>query len=151
MTKKKNKTKKPKKQKRKLTAAEKAAKKKRRAEYMTIFINGKQKSVKRPPTIDGIPEDDDYGQQSIWVMEMPGLGSQSELVFQVTTEASIIANPSWSPDGTKIVFNSNINLDSGLNSPLEIFTIDFDVTEAENNNAITKMKLIFIRVLFIGF
>jgi len=41
--------------KRKLTAAEKAAKKKRRLEFMTIFINGKQKRVKRPPTIDGIP------------------------------------------------------------------------------------------------
>lgn len=34
--------------KRKLTAAEKAAKKKRRQEYMTVFINGKQKQVKRP-------------------------------------------------------------------------------------------------------
>lgn len=25
---------------------------------MTIFVNGKQKRVKRPPTIDGIPEDE---------------------------------------------------------------------------------------------
>lgn len=40
--------------KRKLTPAEKAEKKKRQREYMTIFINGKQKRVKRPPTIDGI-------------------------------------------------------------------------------------------------
>lgn len=40
--------------KRKLTPAEKAAKKKRQQEYMTIFINGKQKRVKRPLTIDGI-------------------------------------------------------------------------------------------------
>lgn len=40
--------------KRKLTPAEKAEKKKRKQEYMTIFINGKQKRVKRPPTIDGI-------------------------------------------------------------------------------------------------
>jgi uncharacterized protein YnzC (UPF0291/DUF896 family) len=40
--------------KRKLTPAEKAAKRLRRKEYMTIFINGKQKRVKRPPTIDGI-------------------------------------------------------------------------------------------------
>jgi hypothetical protein len=40
--------------KRKLTPAEKAAKKKRQQEYMTIFINGKQKRVQRPPNIDGI-------------------------------------------------------------------------------------------------
>lgn len=42
------------KRKRKLTAAEKAAKRRRRREYMTIFVNGKQKRVKRPPTIDGM-------------------------------------------------------------------------------------------------
>jgi len=40
--------------KRKLTAAEKAEKKRRQKEYVTIFINGKQRRVKRPPTIDGI-------------------------------------------------------------------------------------------------
>ena len=46
------------KQKRKLTPAQKAAKKKRQEEYMTIFINGKQKRVKKPPTIDGMDVDD---------------------------------------------------------------------------------------------
>ena len=59
------------KQKRKLTAAEKAEKKRRRLEYMTIFINGKQKRVKRPPTIDGIPVDE-YIQQNadpIWLLQ----------------------------------------------------------------------------------
>ena len=40
--------------KRKLTPAEKRARKKRREEFMTIFINGKQKRVRRPPTIDGM-------------------------------------------------------------------------------------------------
>lgn len=45
------------KQKRKLTPAEKAQKKRRQMECMTIFINGKQKRVKRPPTIDGIDLD----------------------------------------------------------------------------------------------
>jgi uncharacterized protein YnzC (UPF0291/DUF896 family) len=40
--------------KRKLTASEKAEKKRRRKEYMTIFINGKQKRVKRPPAVDGM-------------------------------------------------------------------------------------------------
>lgn len=44
--------------KRKLTPVEKRAKKKRQQEYMTIFVNGKQKRVKRPPTIDGIPVDE---------------------------------------------------------------------------------------------
>ena len=46
------------KQKRKITAAEKAEKRRRKKEYMTIFINGKQKRVKRPPTIDGMDVDE---------------------------------------------------------------------------------------------
>jgi len=46
------------KQKRKLTAQEKAAKKQRQLKFMTIFINGKQKRVKRPETIEGIPVDE---------------------------------------------------------------------------------------------
>ncbi len=46
------------KRKRKLTAAEKAQKKRRQKEFMTIFINGKQKRVRRPPTIDGMDVDD---------------------------------------------------------------------------------------------
>ena len=46
------------KQKKKLTPAQKAAKKKRQKEYMTIFINGKQKRVKRPPTIDSMDVDE---------------------------------------------------------------------------------------------
>ena len=45
------------KRKRKLTAAEKRAKKKRRAEFMTVFMNGKQVRMKRPPTIQGMPVD----------------------------------------------------------------------------------------------
>jgi hypothetical protein len=47
-----------KKLKRKRAAAEKAAKKRRREEFMTIFINGKQKRVKRPPTIDEMDVDE---------------------------------------------------------------------------------------------
>lgn len=42
------------KRKRKLTAAEKAEKKRREAEFQTVFIGGKQKRVRRPPTIDGM-------------------------------------------------------------------------------------------------
>ena len=45
-------------QKRKLTAAEKRAKRQRQQEYETIFVNGKQKRVKRRPTIDGMDADE---------------------------------------------------------------------------------------------
>ncbi len=46
------------KRKKKLSPAQKTAKKKRQKEYMTIFMHGKQKRVKRPPTIDGIDVDE---------------------------------------------------------------------------------------------
>jgi uncharacterized protein YnzC (UPF0291/DUF896 family) len=46
------------KRKRKLTAAERKARKIRRKEFMTIFIHGKMKRVKRPPTIDGMDVND---------------------------------------------------------------------------------------------
>ncbi len=42
----------------KLSAEEKAEKKRLREKYMTIFINGKQKRVKRPPTIEGMDPDE---------------------------------------------------------------------------------------------
>jgi hypothetical protein len=44
--------------KRKRTAAEKRARRERKKQYMTIFINGKQKQVPRPPTIDGLSVDE---------------------------------------------------------------------------------------------
>ena len=43
---------------RKLTNTEKAEKNRRRKEFMTIFTNGKQKRIKRPPTIDGMDVDE---------------------------------------------------------------------------------------------
>ena len=46
------------KQKKKQTPAQKAAKKKRQKEYMIIFINGKQKRVKRPQIINGMYVDE---------------------------------------------------------------------------------------------
>jgi hypothetical protein len=44
--------------KRKLAQVEKAEKRRRRRQYVTILINGKQKRVKRPPTIDGMDVDE---------------------------------------------------------------------------------------------
>lgn len=46
------------KQKRKLTPAEKRAKARRKAEFMTIFVNGKQKSVRRPVLVEGMDPDE---------------------------------------------------------------------------------------------
>jgi len=43
------------KQKRKLTPKERAEKNRLRREYITIFVGGKQKRVKRPPLIEGMP------------------------------------------------------------------------------------------------
>jgi len=55
--------------KRKLTAAEKEAREKRRQEFMSIFVNGKQKRVRRPITIDGLDVDEFIRQNadSIWL------------------------------------------------------------------------------------
>jgi len=47
-----------KKPKRKLSATEKAVKRQRRKETMIVFINGKQKRVQRPPTIEGLDVDE---------------------------------------------------------------------------------------------
>ena len=60
-----------KKQKRKLTPQQKAAKARRRQEYETIFINGKQKSVKRAPTLDGMSVDEFIRNNAdpIWLLQ----------------------------------------------------------------------------------
>lgn len=44
--------------KRPLTAQQKSEKKRRAQEYMTIFVGGKQKRVKRPTTIGGLSEEE---------------------------------------------------------------------------------------------
>ena len=78
--------------KRKLTGAEKAAKRRRRRDTMIIFINGKQKRVNRPATIEGMSVDEFVLQNAdpIWLQqnemweymqpeEEPGdVGSQEE-------------------------------------------------------------------------
>lgn len=46
------------KQKRKLSPAEKVEKRRRRAEFMTVFVNGKQRRVRRPPLIEGMDVDE---------------------------------------------------------------------------------------------
>jgi hypothetical protein len=60
-----------KKPKRKLTPAQRAAKKRRRQDYMMVFVHGKQKWIKRPPTIDGIDADEFIRENAdpIWLVQ----------------------------------------------------------------------------------
>ena len=57
--------------KRKRSAAEKRAPRERKANFKIIFINGKQKRVRRPPTIDGMPVDEFIARNAdpIWLVE----------------------------------------------------------------------------------
>jgi hypothetical protein len=46
------------KKKRKLNPAEKVAKRKRQLEYGTVFMNGRMKRVRKPPTVEGMALDE---------------------------------------------------------------------------------------------
>jgi hypothetical protein len=73
------------KQKRKLTVAEKRAKRQRKKDFMTIFVNGKQKRVPRPKLIDGLPVDEFIRQNAdpIWLHQ----NGMWEYIDVDTTEA----------------------------------------------------------------
>jgi len=58
--------------KRKLTAKQREAKRRRRAEFMTIFVNGKQKRVRRPPTIGGMEVDEFVRSAHRWAKSARG-------------------------------------------------------------------------------
>ena len=62
--------------KRKLTAAQRRAKRERKRDFMTIFINGKQKRVRRPPEIDSLPVDEFIARNAdpIWLHQNGDLG-----------------------------------------------------------------------------
>jgi hypothetical protein len=55
--------------KKKLTAAQRAEKKRRKRDFMTVFMNGKQVRVRRPPTIDGMDVEEFIRQNAddIWL------------------------------------------------------------------------------------
>ena len=57
--------------KRKLTPKQRAERKRCRREYKMIFINGKQKWVKREPTVECVPVDEfiEDNADPIWLLE----------------------------------------------------------------------------------
>ncbi|MGI8908818.1 MAG: hypothetical protein ACR2IE_20285 [Candidatus Sumerlaeaceae bacterium] len=57
------------KRKKRLSAEQKRERRRRRAQFMTIFINGKQKRMVRPPMIEGLEADEFIRQNAdpIWL------------------------------------------------------------------------------------
>jgi 16S rRNA U516 pseudouridylate synthase RsuA-like enzyme len=57
--------------KKKLTPAQKAHKRLMREKYQWIFVNGKQKRVRRAPTVEGLPVDEFIRRNAdpIWLMQ----------------------------------------------------------------------------------
>lgn len=57
--------------KRRRTPAEKRARRERKKKFMTIFINGKQKRVPRPQSIEGLPVEEFIARNAdpIWLHE----------------------------------------------------------------------------------
>ncbi len=49
-------------------------------------------------------------------------------VFPLTNEYSRIQKPSWSPDGSKLVFGGSLDFAGASGLGTEIYTIDFDTT-----------------------
>lgn len=73
--------------KKKLTTKQKAEKARLREEFMWVFLNGKQKRVRRPPTIDGMEVDEfirrnaDHTwlhQEGLWEYLMPEDEAEAE-------------------------------------------------------------------------
>jgi len=80
--------------------------------------------------------------QSIWIMEMPQPGSQSEIIFQITEEAAVAMEPSWSPDGSMLVFQATTDITGAPElGPKEIFTVDFDTTGYAQNEIVLNKNL----------
>ncbi|MEQ1880216.1 MAG: hypothetical protein ABL878_04520 [Burkholderiales bacterium] len=61
---------------RKLTPNEKAERKRRRAAFITIFVNGKQKRVPRPPTIEELEPQEFIRRNTdpIWLHQKENVG-----------------------------------------------------------------------------
>lgn len=81
--------------KRKLTSAEKRAKAERRAQFMTIFVHGKQKRVRRPQVIAGLAADAFILRNAdpIWL-------HQNEIWEDIGTDPNHTSEPHDDPDAS---------------------------------------------------
>ncbi len=76
------------KQRRKLTPAEKRAKALRNAEFMTVFLNGKQKRVRRPVLIEGLDPDEFIRRNAdpVWLHQNEMWECMPEFAVEVETD-----------------------------------------------------------------
>ena len=68
---------------------------------------------------------------SLMLMETASMGLENGYgcrVMALTNEYSRIEDPSWSPDGSRLVFSGGMDLDGGTGAGTEIYTIDVDTT-----------------------
>lgn len=82
---------------------------------------------------------------SLWVLDMSTAGQNDgydAVVFPVTREYSRIETPSWSPDGTRIVFSGGMDVgNSGTGAGTELFTVDFEATDGVAGTAVLDRNL----------
>lgn len=84
-----------KKPRRKLSSEEKRARRERSQTWMTIFVDGKQKRVPRPPTIDGLPVDEFVHRNAdpIWLLQEQSF----ELLHERDVEDGVDPEPADDP------------------------------------------------------
>jgi Tol biopolymer transport system component len=82
-------------------------------------------------------------QHSLWVIQMNTVGAPGDAVaYQLTTGVSHLRDPSWSPDGRRIVFSATPDIvgETG-GTGWEIFTIDFDPVATAAGEAELNLNL----------
>lgn len=82
----------------------------------------------------------DATNQSLWVCAVPPPGTTTNVAFPITLPGTICDNPTWSPDGRRIVFSATLDVDGENHRDdyyaVELFTVDFDTTGYAQDGAV---------------
>ncbi len=77
---------------------------------------------------------------TLHILDMESVGQDeygyASRVFPLTNEYSRVEKPSWSPDGTKIVFSGGMDVAGLQGFGTELYTIDFDTTGLSSDNLV---------------
>ncbi len=128
--------------KRKLTARQKAEKKRLRQEYMTVFIGGKQKRVRRPPTIDGISVEEFvrnnadalwYHQNEMW--------DEIELGEEIIPDEELIPHEDMVPDEEMIPDEETMLDEEMMTDCISGETGRSTLIEAEHRDGVRVLRL----------